>query len=490
VAKRIAIVGDGIIGLSLAYRLANSPARPQIVVFGPEDIAEHYAGSWAAPAMVNVFGEVTTKHESSWAARHMLDIGIKAMQMWPEFLDRLNRELTGLGEVPLDLHRGTYLVARPGRAKEKANLGAVRKALNKHGYPFENLKLDGRPEGPIIRPERFEDGIFVPDEMFVDARRVWAGLRTCLAAKPNVQFRAAQIEGIEPGALTLRDESGGTTEADAVVLANSFGFNRIADGLGLTGAVPYLVRVFGVGLRTAGNARGAGGAAVVRTPVYGASCGDYAVHFPDFTYVGASALTNTDRVEMTTQVQRSLDFYDPHTNLNGLTLTGGVRAMAQDTYPLIGKLQDGIWAAAGFFKSGVTLAPYVAELLARELVGEPQPHTNLFSPYRRVDEALPSNSELTETIWDEIESSASSSGARAQLQRYGWLVEPVVRWRVAWIARRFRKGIYYNSDLVQLCAYDRSMIDRLNVYNPPEELPAEAAAVEPPPADIPRRKAA
>ena len=82
--------------------------------------------------------------------------------------------------------------------------------------------------------------------------------------------------------------------------------------------------------------------AVVRTPVYGSSCGDYAVHFPGFTYVGASALTNTHRVEITTQVQRSLDFHDPEANLNGLTLTGGIRAMAQDTYPLIGRLADGV----------------------------------------------------------------------------------------------------------------------------------------------------
>lgn len=490
-AKRIAIVGDGVIGLSLAYRLADTPARPDIVVFGPNDMAGHYAGSWAAPAMVNVFGEVTTKHDSSWAARHMLDIGIAAMKLWPGFLDELNRELTGRGEKPIALHRGTYLVSRPGREKENANLGAVRKALEEHGRPYEDLDLSGRPHGPIVQPERFQDGIFVPEEMFVDARRVWDGLRTCLAARPNVQFQQTEVRSVERGSLILRDEAGKETGADAVVLANSFGFNGLAEGLGLEGAVPYVVRVYGVGLRAPAQADGpSGDPAVVRTPVYGSSCGDYAVHFPDFTYIGASAITNTNRVEISTQVQRSLDFHDPQANLNGLTLTGGVRAMTQDTYPLIGKLQDGIWAAAGFFKSGVTLAPYVADLLARELAGETQAHTNLFSPYRRVDEAPPSVSELTDTIWDEVQSSASSSGSRDQLERYGWLAKPVVRWRVGRTASKFKDGIYYNSDLIQLCNYDRTMVDRLNRYQPPEAPPAEAAPQEHPPAELPRRKAA
>ena len=487
-ARRIAIVGTGVVGLSLAYRLAGSAGRPEIVLFGPANIADHYAGSWAAPAMVNVFGEVTTKHESSWAARHMLDIGIAAMRLWPDFLDRLNRDLAAVGEEPVALHRGTYLVARPGREKEITNLGAVRKALDEHGYPFEDIDLSGKTDGPIVQPERFADGIFVPDEMFVDARRVWAGLHKCLAVKPNVEFRPALVRSVEPRTLTVREENGGEAGFDEVILANSFGFNEIVEDLGLADKVPYLVRVFGVGVRGAQQAERP---AVVRTPVYGASCGDYAVHFPDFTYVGASALTNTHRVEMTSQVQRSIDFYHPQANLNGLALTGGIRAMAQDTYPLIGKLQDGIWAAAGFFKSGVTLAPYVAEMLAQHLSSEAQHPASLFSPYRKIDEAPPSVTELTETIWDEIESSASSSGSRAQLERYGWLAKPVVRWRVGRTVRKFKPGIYYNSDIIQLCTFDRSMVDRLNRYTPPEASPADAAAPEEnPPAEALRREAA
>ncbi len=481
---RIAIVGNGAMGLSLAYRLADAPGRPEIVVFGPETLADQYAGSWAAPAMVNVFGEVTAGYEKSWAARHMLEIGISAMDLWPGFLEGLNRELADLGRPAISTHSGTYIVSRPGKKKEKANLRAVRKALKQHGRDYSDLDLRSGKAGPVVDPERFEDGIYVPDEMFVDARALLEALHACLERKPNVEFRRTKVTHVRAGNPTLVDETGAETSVDQVVLANSYGFNDLVEGLGLAGRVPHLLRVFGVGLRAEARE---GEPAAVRTPVYGSSCGDYGVQLPGFTYVGASALTNTGRVEMTTQVQRSLDFFDPHANLNGLQLTGGIRAMGQDTHPVIGKLADGVWAAAGFFKSGVTLAPYVSDFLARELTGQPHSYDNRFGPYRHADDEPPSLSELTDTIWDEIQSSATSAGSRAQLQRYGWLAKPIVRWRVGKTVRRFRKGVYYNSDIVQAVTYDSSLLDKLNRYTPSEAPPAaDRAPAEAPAAEVER----
>lgn len=428
------------------------------MVFGPPDLPGCYAGSSAAPAMINVVGEITTKIRESWAAQHQLDIGEAARALWPEHVMRLNETLSALGEPTVELHRGTYVVSRPDIDDERENLEAICTTLGQRGEDFEELNLQRNDLLPIIDAARFDRGIYVPNEMFIDARVLLGGLRSCLATMPRVQLIPRTVVHIDPHSMTLVDDAEGRTQVDAVILANSFGFNALAEDLGYAD-VPHLLPVYGVGMTLPQNGDRR---VVVRTPVYGSSCGDYAVHLPGYTYVGASALTHTDRVEITAQLQRALDFFDPKANLNGISLRGGVRAMPQDVYPVIGRLGDGIWAAAGFFKSGVTLAPYVADVLAREILGEAQVHENKFGPYRDIGEAPPPLGALVDTIFQEVAASASSSGSRRSLRRYGWSVK-LLLWREVWsTVRRFKPSVYYNSDIVQACILDRSLHKKLN----------------------------
>jgi glycine oxidase len=51
------VIGDDVVGLSIAYELARRPASPSILARGPGHRAG--AASVAAAAMLNTFGEVT-----------------------------------------------------------------------------------------------------------------------------------------------------------------------------------------------------------------------------------------------------------------------------------------------------------------------------------------------------------------------------------------------------------------------------------------------
>jgi glycine oxidase len=458
---RIAIVGNGVIGLSLAYALSRRTNPPDIEVYGRPDLAADYAGSAAAPAMINVVGEVTASIETSWAAKHMLDIGLAAQAAWPEFVARLNGDAGEAGGEPVQLHSGTYIISRPGKQDEASNLSAIRKTLVAEGIPHECVKPNEIAGTAIAAPERFESGIFVPSESFVDADSLLTSLRACLNKSRNVAFRPLRVHSIEPNKRQITDERGDAHETDAVILANSCGFNDLVGSIGLAG-VPHMLPIFGVGMRLS---RPCAKPICVRTPVYGASCGDYAVHFPGHVYVGASALANTHRVEITSHLQRSLEFFNPVQNLNGVSLVGGIRAMSQDTYPVIGKLCDGVWAASGFFKSGVTLAPYVAELLMREVMGEAVSSTNKFKPVRVIEQRPPAFADLVRTILHEIEESATSAGSRASIRKYRWLVRLLLIREVKRVVRGLRPAVYYNSDIVQKCLYDEAVLDDLNRYD-------------------------
>lgn len=461
--QRIAIIGNGIAGLSLAYRLSNATAAPEIAIYGPSDLRGAYAGSTAAPAMINVLGEITSRVRTSWAARHMLEIGEQAMRLWPEFVERLNRDLEPLGAPPVNLYGGTYLLCRRDTEDERSNLHAICETLAERGHAFEELNLARPLRHRVIGQERFEQGIFVPGEMFLNAGKLLNGLRTVLSTHENVVFRSTMVEKVDENR-AVHDRNGVREDFDAVVLANSFGFNDLVEKLGI-GDVPLMIPVYGIGSIMPATSDEP---FTVRTPTFGASCGDYAVHYPGHLYVGASAIANTHRVEITTHLQRSLDFYDPDLNLNELHLVGGIRAMSQDTYPVIGSLGPGIWAAAGFYKSGITLAPYVSDLLAREILGKRRIYNNYFQPSRRTGEEPPSLHDLVETIWGEIAASGTSSGSRASLNNYRWLVRFLVRMKTRKAIRSLDEEVYYNSDIIQACIYDSSLSERLNRHRPPE----------------------
>lgn len=460
--QRVAIVGAGAVGRSLAWRLARSEPAPHIVLYGPRDLPHAYAGSTAAPAMINVLGEITSRIGTSWAARHMLAIGEQAMRLWPEYRARLNAEIADTGLPRVDLHAGTYVLRRPEAEDEAHNLAALRETLAARGRRFEELDLSRPLRHDIVRPERFAEGIFLPDEMFLNAGKLIDGLGAAVGRRDHVVFRDVEVAQIDGARRALVDAEGNEDRFDAIVLANSFGFSRLADQLGV-GGVPLMIPVYGVGMTLPFRE---GHPYAVRTPTYGSSCGDYAVHYPNHLYVGASAIAHSHRVEITPHLQRALDFFDPDANLNDVSLTGGIRAMSQDTYPVLGQLVPGVHAAAGFYKSGVTLAPYAAELLARAILGEEPLGENLFHPFRNTGEKPPSAGELTDTMVGEVEASGTSSGNRAAIRRFRWLIRPFIRFKAGRTAGRLDDGVYYNSDIIQACIHDPSMIARLNAHRP------------------------
>jgi len=461
--RSIAIVGRGITGLSIAFEIARQSHDTKVVVYGAPQPAGDADGTWAAPAMVNVFAEVTARTRQSPAGRHLLDIGVTASRMWPEFAARINEGLEGLGVSPIDVFEGTYVLARPGKADERRNLQAVREALADYGLDYEEVACTPRNgtapnDNRMLRSGAFDEGIHIPFEKFVEAEQVLAALEAVLAARSNVTLRGHRVVALEDGGKTVVDDAGDRLKAEAVVLANGCGFNELAAPLGIEG-LPYLLPVYGVGMTLPIRSETP---VVVRTPVYGGSCGDYAIYFPNHVYVGASALANSDKVEITTHLQRNLEFFDQDAPITGLSLKGGTRAMSQDTYPLIGQFAEGVWAATGLFRSGITFAPYVADLIAKEVTGAVHDYDNLFLPRRHFDQDAPPMSDLVATIVREISDSATSSGSRRAYERYRWLVKMLVYRNVWSISRKFPKGFYLNSDIVQACHANADTISILN----------------------------
>jgi len=163
----LAIVGGGIIGLSIAWRAAQRGLS--VTVFERGELgggATHVAAGMLAPVSEVEFGE---------AGRGVLELGMRSAAIWPEFAAEL--ELAAEAEVGLR-RGGTLVVARDDdEARELERQLAFRQEL---GLRASRLRAsEAREREPALAPT-VRLALHAPDDHSVDPRKVIAALsRAC-----------------------------------------------------------------------------------------------------------------------------------------------------------------------------------------------------------------------------------------------------------------------------------------------------------------------
>jgi glycine oxidase len=168
----LAIVGGGIVGLSIAWRAAQRGLA--VAVLEREELgggATHVAAGMLAPVSEVEFGE---------AGRGVLELGMRSAEIWPEFAAELERA----GDVEVGLRRsGTLVVARDDdEARELERQLAFREELGLRASRL--LASEARELEPALAPT-VRLGLHAPDDHSVDPRKVIAAL-----------WRACEREGV------------------------------------------------------------------------------------------------------------------------------------------------------------------------------------------------------------------------------------------------------------------------------------------------------
>jgi len=213
----VAIVGAGVIGLSIAWRLAQRGAR--VTVF--ERDAAGQGASHAAAGMLAASAEVEPGEEPLFA----LNCASKAL--WADFAT----ELEAASGQSVDLRReGTLVVALT--ADDRARLQhhvAFQRGL---GLSPEWLNaVEARRREPHLSPG-LSGAVFSPDDHQVDNRKVVAALRVAAERAGAVLREHTRVERIlvEGGRATGVVVSGYPHRADTVVLAAG-AWSRAIEGL-------------------------------------------------------------------------------------------------------------------------------------------------------------------------------------------------------------------------------------------------------------------
>jgi len=356
---RVAVIGGGVIGLSVGWRLS---ARHDVTVYDP---APGRGASYAAAGMLAPAGEAWHGEQSLLAA------GLESVARWPGFAADVH---AASGIDPWLARDGTLLVG--ATADDAVEIERVAALVGAHGIAAERVT---RSQLRVLEPAvstRVRLAVSVPSDLSVDNRRLLDALRTAVdAAEVPVVHDAVDAVVDDHRVTGVRERGSGRIHpADVVVAAAG---SRLAEVEALPASIRAACRpVKGQILRLRGpddllhrTIR----AHVDGIPVY------VVPRRSGELVVGATSEELAHEGTVTAEAVHDL-------LRTGLAVVPGLRecefveAIARhrpgtpDNLPLVGPTDvDGLLVAAGHFRGGVLLAPLTADAITSYIDRSPVP---------------------------------------------------------------------------------------------------------------------
>ncbi|MGH9787517.1 MAG: glycine oxidase ThiO [Candidatus Acidiferrales bacterium] len=363
----VLVIGGGIIGSALALRLADAKLSVTVLERGEPG----REASWAAAGMLAPTGE----------AGEALDAGLGAASavLYPQWLERLG------GHTKLDVGyrtEGTLDVAFTEAEAETLK-----------SLPGERLTAaEARRLEPAL-PDRIVAAVFLPRDVQVDNRRLFAALLEAARAA-GVRFRTGtNVEELvtEGGRATgVRTTASETIAAGIVVNAAGCWASQLGEhGRRLTPTRP--VRGQMIALR--GDAEKPLLRHVVRSPRgYILPRSDPAVGGAGDRLVCGSTSENAgyDKSLTSTGLRQilsaAIELVPPAASLPFADAWAGLRPDSPDHLPILGATDiEGYFVATGHYRNGILLAPITAQLVGDVILGrKPSLSLEPFSPLRFV----------------------------------------------------------------------------------------------------------
>ena len=354
--REVIVVGGGVIGLSIAWRAAQSGIS--VMLLERDRVgrgATHAAAGMLAPVAEADFGD---------AGRSLVELGLTSAASWPQFAAGLERDSGLPSRLRAD---GTLVLARDRDEAEALERQLVyRRRL---GLAVERITpSDARELEPALAPS-LRLALAIPGESSVDPR--WVCDALVLAARgagaelrEHCEVAGLRRSGGRVSGVALSD--GGELNADHVVLAAGAWSAALSD-------VPVRP-VKGQIMRLRD---GDGPGLLGRTLRFE---GGYVVTRGDGSYVlGASSEERGFDTTITARPLYEL-LRDASEVVPGLLdleieeITVGLRPGSPDNLPLIGaSAEEGLILACGHFRNGILLAPLTAQLVLAALEGAPAP---------------------------------------------------------------------------------------------------------------------
>jgi glycine oxidase len=412
----ILIVGDGVLGLSLAAALASRDTSLGVTVVAPRTM-EASPASPAAGAMLNCFGEVTKYTLASAPGRAKFELLRSAAAAWPAWIELVQENAGGVSR--LERHEGTTVVqnARGGHF-DSENFAAFIAALEEFGEPFEEIEPDaiaGLDPVPDARPLR---AVHLPREGWLDASVLLTALHAA-CANLGVRFIAdtvAQLTeagGRVTGCVT---REGVSISAGTTVLATGVGTTELLDGLEAGERIQPVMSGCGLAV-TLQRVAGVPISGAIRTVNRAGSCGLHVLPVAGGEYVGATNVifrspeTRAWPAVCHFLLQCAMEQLDQSM---AIARVGdwhlGNRPVSLDTFPLVGRCSvEGLYLLTGTYRDGLHCSPVLADVVASDLLEDRPALEGAFSPERKPISTLSVEQSIDEFVLQNISSGFESA---------------------------------------------------------------------------------
>ena len=382
-----AVVGNGILGLTVAFRLWQLSPDSKICIIGKD--SRNSCASIAAGAMLGTFGEITSDTFKHREDKLYFEMSHKAQKVWPQFVDELNAE-TGSNAVEIN-ENGTYIMLnnKGTSVDDTPNYECISDALKRVQEPHYRVNgYDIEGHYPEETSRAFE-ALYVPNERSINPLSVMDSLVTILSNSKNVTFINNNCSSIETETdnvlrgVVLDNED--KIVAKNLIVAAGVGTQNIINSVpDYKGQIPYIVCGNGVSFLVDQSNLGEKDKIkhVLRTPNRAGACGLHLVPRSingkySHVYIGAGNMMNlTPRVgasfESSSWILSSVlkEFSRHLAGTSIVNIFNGARPHTLDGQPIIGKSEivDGVWFLSGTGRDGFHCSPLLSLYFAKHIL--------------------------------------------------------------------------------------------------------------------------
>jgi glycine oxidase len=344
--KDVIIVGGGVIGCSIAWRLAQAGLK--VTVF--ERGSAGCEASRAAAGMLSPQGESQT-------AGPFFDLCLRSRAMYRSFAEELN-DASGIDVEYKD--EGTLFVVLQGEDDEERTSWA--RWQREAGLPLEHVSADDLRKIEPAVTESAARAIFLPDEHQVENRRLMDALEVAIKRTGVELIEGADVTALatDHGRVAGVVSGGKRLDAGAVVVAAGTWSSRLLEPLGLNVKVtPARGQMIAV----------QGGKLAISRVLHSSSV--YVVPRRDGRILIGATVENAGFQKAVTVsaikhlLSAALELVPSIGQLEIVETWSGLRPDTIDHLPIIGPSGiDNLLLATGHFRNGILLAPVTAELVA------------------------------------------------------------------------------------------------------------------------------